>query len=213
MTRLKLAGGPMPPDEPNAANPQSRVFPIRVALMTAAIAVLALIAVWLALAPKGANQSLVGGPFALEDGSGKTVSEQTLRGRPFLVYFGYTHCPDVCPTELAHISDVLAAMGDKAVPALFITVDPERDTPKVMQDYASSFGPHVIGLSGSPQAIGAVEKEYRVFARKGKLESDGSYSMDHSSVIYFMDKTGGFVEALNVDRPPEEAAKEVERYL
>jgi len=203
----------MPPDEPNAANPQSRVFPIRVALMTAAIAVLALIAVWLALAPKGANQSLVGGPFALEDGSGKTVSEQTLRGRPFLVYFGYTHCPDVCPTELAHISDVLAAMGDKAVPALFITVDPERDTPKVMQDYASSFGPHVIGLSGSPQAIGAVEKEYRVFARKGKLESDGSYSMDHSSVIYFMDKTGGFVEALNVDRPPEEAAKEVERYL
>ncbi|HKN27555.1 MAG TPA: SCO family protein [Roseiarcus sp.] len=203
----------MPPDEPNAANPQSRVFPIRVALMTAAIAVLALIAVWLALAPKGANQSLVGGPFALEDGSGKTVSEQTLRGRPFLVYFGYTHCPDVCPTELAHISDVLAAMGDKAVPALFITVDPERDTPKVMQDYASSFGPHVIGLSGSPQAIGAVEKEYRVFARKGKLESDGSYSMDHSSVIYLMDKTGGFVEALNVDRPPEEAAKEVERYL
>ena len=203
----------MPPDEPNAANPQSRVFPIRVALMTAAIAVLALIAVWLALAPKGANQSLVGGPFALEDGSGKTVSEQTLRGRPFLVYFGYTHCPDVCPTELAHISDVLAAMGDKAVPALFITVDPERDTPKVMQDYASSFGPHVIGLSGSPQAIGAVEKEYRVFARKGKVESDGSYSMDHSSVIYFMDKTGGFVEALNVDRPPEEAAKEVERYL
>ena len=83
-------------------------------------------------------------------------------------------------------------MGDKAVPALFITVDPERDTPKVMQDYASSFGPHVIGLSGSPQAIGAVEKAFRVFARKGKVESDGSYSMDHSSIVYLMDKTGGF---------------------
>ena len=133
----------MPPTEPNASNPQSSAFPIRIALTTAAIAVLALIAVWLALAPKGANPSLVGGPFALEDGAGKTVTERTLRGRPFLVYFGYTHCPDVCPTELAHISDVLAAMGDKAVPALFITVDPERDTPKVMQDYASSFGPHV----------------------------------------------------------------------
>ena len=203
----------MPPTEPNASNPQSSAFPIRIALTTAAIAVLALIAVWLALAPKGANPSLVGGPFALEDGAGKTVTEQTLRGRPFLVYFGYTHCPDVCPTELAHISDVLAAMGDKAVPALFITVDPERDTPKVMQDYASSFGPHVIGLSGSPQAIGVVEKEYRVFARKGKVESDGSYSMDHSSVVYLMDKSGGFVEALNVDWPPEEAAKELERYL
>jgi protein SCO1 len=213
MTGLNLAGDAMPPTEPNAANPQSRAFPIRIALSTAAIAVLALIAVWLALAPKGANQALVGGPFALEDGAGKTVTERTLRGRPFLVYFGYTHCPDVCPTELAHISDVLAAMGDKAVPALFITVDPERDTPKVMQDYASSFGAHVIGLSGSPQAIGAVEKEYRVFARKGKVESDGSYSMDHSSIIYLMDKTGGFVEALNVDRPPEEAAKELERYL
>jgi protein SCO1 len=214
MTPLNPAGDAMPPTEPNSTNPQSRAFPIRVALTTAAIAALALIAVSLALAPKGAtNQALVGGPFALEDGAGKTVTEQTLRGRPFLVYFGYTHCPDVCPTELAHVSDVLAAMGDKAVPALFITVDPERDTPKVMQDYASSFGPHVIGLSGSPQAIGAVEKEYRVFARKGKVESDGSYSMDHSSIVYLMDKTGGFVEALNVDRPPEETAKELERYL
>jgi protein SCO1 len=201
------------PSTPNAANPQSRAFSIRIALTTAAIAVLALIAVWLARAPQGANQSLVGGPFALEDGSGKTITDQTLRGRPFLVYFGYTHCPDVCPTELARISDVLAAMGDKAVPALFITVDPARDTPKVMQDYASSFGPHVIGLSGSPQAIGAAEKAYRVFARKGKEESDGSYSMDHSSIVYLMDKTGGFVEALNLDRPPQQTAKELQRYL
>jgi protein SCO1 len=203
----------MPPTEPNAATRQSRAFSIQVALTTAAIAVLALIAVWLAWAPKGSNQSLIGGPFALEDGSGKTVSEQTLRGRPFLVYFGYTHCPDVCPTELARISDALTAMGDNAVPALFITVDPERDTPKVMQDYAGSFGPHMIGLSGSPQAIGAVEKAYRVFARKGKVESDGSYSMDHSSIVYLMDKAGGFVEALNLDRSPDETAKELERYL
>ena len=203
----------MPPTEPDAASGQSRAFSIQIALTTAAIAVLALIALWLALAPKGSSQSLIGGPFALEDGSGKTVSDQTLRGRPFLVYFGYTHCPDVCPTELARISDVLAAMGDKAIPALFITVDPERDTPKVMQDYVSSFGPHMIGLSGSPQAIGAVEKAYRVFARKGKIESDGGYSMDHSSIVYLMDKAGGFVEALNLDRPPEETAKELERYL
>ncbi len=210
---MKSAGDATPPAGPNRSGPTPGAFPIRVALTTAAAAVLALIAVWLAWGPKGANPSLVGGPFALEDGSGKTVTDQTFRGRPFLVYFGYTHCPDTCPTELAHISDVLAAMGDKAVPALFITVDPERDTPKVMQDYASSFGPHVIGLSGAPQAIGAVEKTYRVFARKGKVESDGGYSMDHSSVVYLMDKTGGFVEALNVDRPPEETAKELERYL
>ena len=104
-------------------------------------------------------------------------------------------------------------MGDKAPPALFITIDPERDTAAVMQDYVSSFDPHIVGLSGTPKAIGAVEKEYRVFARKGEVQSDGSYSMDHSSIVYLMDKSGGFVEALNLDRPPEETAKELMRYL
>ena len=202
----------MTPTEADKTNERSRAFSTRFAL-TAAAAALTLIAVWLTWAPKGPNPSLIGGPFALTDGSGATVTDRGLRGRPFLVYFGYTHCPDTCPTELARISDVLAAMGDKAVPALFITVDPERDTPKVMQDYASSFGPHVIGLSGTPQEIGAVEKAYRVYARKGKVESDGSYSMDHSSIVYLMDKTGNFVEALNLDRPPQQTAEEVERYL
>ena len=110
----------------------------------------------------------------------------------------------MCPTELARIADVLSKMGDKAIPALFITVDPERDTPKVMQDYASSFGAAITGLSGSPQAIGAVEKAYRVFARKGEVQSDGSYSMDHSSVVYLMDKTGGFRRSAE----PRPAARE-----
>ena len=203
----------MTPSEPDATNERSRAFSTRFALTAAAAAGLALIAVWLTWAPRGPSPSLIGGPFALTDGSGATVTDGTLRGRPFLVYFGYTHCPDTCPTELARISDVLVALGEKAVPALFITVDPERDTPKVMQDYAGSFGSHVIGLSGSPQAIGAVEKAYRVFARKGKVEYDGSYSIDHSSVVYLMDKTGGFVEALSLDRPPRLTAEEVERYL
>src|SRR5271165_2409804 len=202
----------MPPTEPeNTQN--ARAFPIRIAATMAAIAVLAIAATWLAWAPQASNRSLIGGPFALQDGDGKTITDESMRGRPFLVYFGYTHCPDVCPTELASISDVLAKMGGKAIPALFITVDPERDTPKVMQDYASSFDPHVIGLSGSPQSVGAVEKAYRVFARKGAVQSDGGYSMDHSSIVYLMDKAGGFVEALNVERPPEEVAKELEKYL
>ncbi len=193
---------------------RSRALTIRVGATLAAVALLAGVALWLsASGPQGTGTSLIGGPFALEDGSGRTVTDQTLHGRPFLVYFGYTHCPDVCPTELARVADALARMGDKAAPALFITVDPERDTPKVMQDYASSFGSSVIGLSGSPQAIGAAEKAYRVFARKGEVQSDGSYSMDHSSIVYLMNKDGGFVEALNLDRPPEETAKEIERYL
>ncbi len=187
---------------------------ISIAATAAVAGVLVLAALWLAFAQQTSpSRSLIGGPFALDDANGKTVTDQSLRGRPFLVYFGYTHCPDTCPTELARISDVLVKMGDQAVPALFITVDPERDTPKVMQDYVSSFNPHIMGLSGTPQAIGSVEKAYRVFARKGEIQSDGSYSMDHSSIIYLMDKSGAFVQALNLDQPPDETAKELRRYL
>lgn len=191
----------------------SAALSIRIAAGLAAIAVIAIAALWLIGGPRGAKGSLVGGSFALQDGRGRTVSDQTLRGKPFLVYFGYTHCPDVCPTELARISDVLAKMGDKAIPALFITVDPERDTPAIMEDYVSSFNPHIIGLSGSPQAIGAAEKAYRVFARKGPPRSDGGYAMDHSSIVYLMGKSGAFVEALNLDRPPEDTAKELNSLL
>jgi protein SCO1/2 len=141
------------------------------------------------------------------------VTDASLRGQPFLVYFGYTHCPDVCPTELAAISDVLRAMPDKRVKALFITVDPERDTPAAMADYVSSFDNRIIGLSGSPQAIAQVEKDYRVYARKADPQPNGDYSMDHSSVIYLMDSKGAFAEVFRVDRPPEQSAKELEGYL
>ena len=157
--------------------------------------------------------ALIGGAFSLEDGDGKTVSDQTLRGRPFLVYFGYTHCPDVCPTELARISDVLSKMGDKPIPALFITVDPERDTPKVMQDYvAASIRPS----SDFPAARRRSRRRRRPFGcspARGQPQPDGDYSMDHSSIVYLMDKNGAFVEAFNVERPPEDAAKDLEKYL
>ncbi|RBP13746.1 protein SCO1/2 [Roseiarcus fermentans] len=199
------------PNSRTGSRPPAR--PGLVALAIGAAAVLA-IAAWLALTPeRGATPSLIGGPFALSDGDGRTITSDSLRGRPFLVYFGYTHCPDVCPTELARVADVLAKMGDKAIPALFITVDPERDTPKVMQDYASSFSAPIIGLSGSPQAIGAVEKAYRVYARKGPVGPDGDYAMDHSSIVYVMNKAGGFSRPLNLDRPPEEVARELEQDL
>jgi protein SCO1/2 len=202
----------MPEPEPKSA-PRSRKVAIRVVATIVAIALVGLAAFLLTSPSERPRGALIGGAFALEDGDGKTVSDQTLKGRPFLVYFGYTHCPDVCPTELARVSDILGKMGDKAIPTLFITVDPERDTPKVMQDYVSSFNPAVIGLSGSPEAVGATEKTFRVFARKGQKQPDGDYSMDHSSIVYLMDKNGAFVEAFNVERPPEEAAKDLERYL
>ena len=202
----------MAPTHPSRPD-QARASWMRVVAALVAVAGIALAGLWLTRAPRTSNVALIGGPFALQDGGGTTVSDQTLRGRPFLVYFGYTHCPDVCPTELARISDVLAKMGDQSIPVLFITVDPERDTPKIMQDYVSSFDSHIIGLSGSPQAIGAVEKAYRVFARKGPLQADGGYSMDHSSIVYLMDKSGAFVEAFNLDRPSEVAAKELRQFL
>jgi len=202
----------MPEAQPQK-EPRSAVFAVRAAA-TAFVVVALGFAAFILISPSGRPRAaLIGGPFALENGDGKTVSDQTLRGRPFLVYFGYTHCPDVCPTELAHISDILNRMGNKAIPALFITVDPERDTPKVMQDYVSSFNPAIVGLSGSPQSVEATEKTFRVFARKGEKQPDGDYSMDHSSVVYLMDKNGAFVEAFNVERSPEEAAKDLEARL
>lgn len=202
----------MPETEAKKAQ-RSRALAIRV-IATLVVAAALGLAAFVLISPRGGSRAgLIGGPFALQDGNGKTVSDQTLKGRPFLVYFGYTHCPDVCPTELAHISDILTKMGDKAIPALFITVDPDRDTPKIMQDYVSSFNPAIVGLSGSPQAVQAAEKTFRVFARKGEKQPDGDYSMDHSSVVYLMNKNGAFVEAFNVERQPEEAAKDLEARL
>ena len=197
--------------EPSA--PKSRSPTPLVVAIIAAVVLLAAGAIWFAWGPETSKTSLIGGAFSLRDGAGKTVTDKTMLGKPFLVYFGYTHCPDVCPTELARISDALAKMGGQAIPTLFITVDPERDTPKVMADYVSSFDGRIIGLSGTPQEIEAAERAYRVYARKGKADASGDYPMDHSSIVYLMNKSGQFVEALNLDRPPEDVAKELAGYL
>lgn len=165
--------------------------------------------------PTGSNQQAVaiGGPFRLETGGGRVVTDADLRGAPFLVFFGYAHCPDVCPTTTFQISEVLRALGpDAKVRALFITVDPERDTPAIMQDYVSSFDSRLIGLSGDRAAIDQVLREYRVYARKAPGEG-ASYAMDHSAVVYLMDRNGQFVRAFNLERPPEEAAAELRQLL
>lgn len=161
----------------------------------------------------------IGGPFALKTGEGRVVTDRDLRGAPFLVFFGYTHCPDVCPTTLAQISAVLAALGPEArLNVLFITVDPERDTPQLMADYASAFDPRVIGLSGDAQAVGAAMKAFRVYARKapdGHESSGGAggYAMDHSALVYLMDAEGRFLRLFSLDRPPDQAAAELKSLL
>ncbi|MGD0641082.1 MAG: SCO family protein [Roseiarcus sp.] len=179
------------------------------------IAVIALIGIgiWIAATPARSPTALVGGPFKLETANGKTLTDADMKGHAFLVYFGYTHCPDVCPTTLAEISDVLRRMPDKPIRVLFVTVDPERDTPASMADYVSSFDSRIVGLSGSPEQVAAIEKAYRVYARKGPAQANGDYSMDHSSVVYLMDANGAFVEALDMQRPPEETAKELAAYF
>jgi protein SCO1 len=196
------------PAKPNAA---PRLTP-RVLAAVAALLVLAGAGLWIVMTPSRSGTALIGGPFQLETAEGKTITDADMKGKPFLVYFGYTHCPDVCPTTLAQISDVLKRLPEKPIRVLFVTVDPERDTPALMADYVGSFDPRIIGLSGSPQDVAAMEKAYRVYARKAPTK-DGDYSMDHSSIVYLMDAKGGFVEAFNLDRPPEESAKELSSYL
>jgi protein SCO1/2 len=160
---------------------EKKPFPARIAL-AAAVAVLAVAGLAAYFTPSRTGQPLVGGAFALQEADGKTLTDKDLLGHPFLVYFGYTHCPDVCPTTLAQISDVFAKMPGKPIKALFITVDPWRDTPKIMGDYVSSFDKRVIGLSGSVDEIAKVEKAYRVYAAKGPVKN-GDYAMDHSSPL------------------------------
>src|SRR5580700_13847 len=156
----------------------------------------------------------IGGPFQLTDQSGQTVTEKSLQGRPSLIFFGFTHCPDVCPTSLFEISEVLHAMGADAdrVNAYFVTVDPERDTTAAMKDYLSSFDPHLKGLTGDPEVIAKVLSEYRVYSRKVPLK-DGDYTMDHTALIYLMDRDGHFVSPFNLKRTPEAAATDLKRYL
>jgi protein SCO1/2 len=164
--------------------------------------------------PMIAASSAIGGSFRLTDQNGKTITDQDLKGRPFLVFFGFTHCPEVCPTALFDISEILGKLGPDAekVNALFITVDPERDTPEKLKEYLSSFNPRLIGVGGNAEALAAVAKAYRVYYKKIPLK-DGDYTMDHTAIVYLMDKNGQFVAPFSLKRRPEDAAADLRRYL
>jgi protein SCO1/2 len=158
----------------------------------------------------------VGGPFQLVDQNGKHVSDADFRGRYMLIYFGYSFCPDVCPTTLAVMADALGKMGkdgEKIVP-VFITVDPARDTPKVLKPYMAAFGQRFVGLTGDAAAIGKVEKEYRVYSKKRPLDPakpDGNYAMDHSSVIYLVGPDGKLVNFYDEAISPADLAADLKQ--
>ncbi len=156
----------------------------------------------------------IGGAFELVDHTGAKVTEQALTGKPTIIFFGFTHCPDVCPTALFEMSEVLRAMGSDAdrINAFFVSVDPERDTPAVMKDYLGSFDPRLKGLSGSRAATDKIIAAYRVFAKKIPLQGD-DYTMDHTALIYLMGKDGKFIAPFNLKRQPEAAAADLKRYL
>lgn len=166
------------------------------------------------MSPPAPAPAAVGGAFRLIDQNGQSVSEADLKGQPSLIFFGFTHCPDVCPTTLFEVSEILGKMGEdaKRVNALFVTVDPERDTPEKLKDYLSSFHPRLRGLTGDAAAVAAIEKAYRVYSKKVPLEG-GGYTMDHTSLVYLMDRDGRFVAPFNMRRTPEEAAAELRKYL
>jgi len=196
--------------------PPSRFLPVLGAFLCGLLLVFAAVVYFAgrSSSPIGPAIAAVGGPFHLEDQNGEPVSDTDMKGRPFLVFFGFTHCPDICPTTLFEISEVMRKLGKDAdrTGVLFITVDPERDTPAALKDYLSSFDPHLRGLTGDPAAVNAAIKAYRVYAKKIPLEN-GDYTMDHTAVVYLMDKDGHFVAPFNLKQTPEAAAEQLRRYL
>ena len=161
------------------------------------------------------GEALIGGPFELTDQDGTKVTDQTYKGKLKLIYFGFTFCPDACPTALGVMSaalDKLDVAGERVVPML-ITVDPERDTPQVLKDYVSNFHPRMVGLTGTPEQIAQVAKAYRVFYQKASGATAGDYLMDHTLLIYLMDGEGKYLKHFTPDATPEQIAEEIRKHL
>jgi protein SCO1/2 len=171
-------------------------------LIAAAVVALALFiggAAWLmrwdAHAPLTAGIAQVGGPFSLVNQDGRRVTEKDFLGRYTLVFFGYTYCPDVCPTELQVMTAALDEMGDrgKNIQPVFVSIDPERDTPETLKAYVGNFGGRLVGLTGTPEEVAQAAKAYRVYYRKSDSGDPKNYLMDHSSIIYLMGPDGLFI--------------------
>jgi protein SCO1 len=164
---------------------------------------------------QSSGAALIGGPFSLVGADGKPVTDRDFRGRYMLILFGFTHCPDICPAELQVIAQALEQLGDKAkkVVPIFITLDPERDAPEAMANYVKSFGPNFVGLTGSPEAIAAAAKAYRVAYSKENKDSAGDYSVDHSALAYLMDPEGRYVTHFSYGLSADQMAEKLEKLL
>ena len=168
-------------------------------------------------APDYATRVAIGGPFTLVDHNGKTVTWADFRGRYVLIFFGYTFCPDVCPTSMMTVSQALDLLGPKAgkVQPLFISVDPERDTPETLKSFVENFHPRLTGLTGSPEQVAAAAKAFKVYYKKMKEEGspDDEYLVNHSTSVYLMDPQGEFSAVFSYETAPEAMAEKIGTYL
>jgi protein SCO1/2 len=165
---------------------------------------------------QGSGVALVGGPFSLIDQDGRRVTEKDFLGKYILVFFGYTYCPDICPTELQVMSAALDQMGPEAgrIQPIFVSIDPARDTPEVLKAYVANFGPRLIGLTGSPEEVAAIAKAYRAYyAKAGNGSTATDYLMDHSSIIYLMGPDGRFVKHMPYTTDAAKLATELKETL
>lgn len=176
----------------------------------AVVAVATLISVFIEL-PRAPNTragglTAIGGPFTLVDDTGAAVSDASIRGKPTVIYFGYTFCPEVCPTTLTDLSHWMQMLGPDAdkLNYVFVTVDPERDTPKVMHAYVSAFDPRIRGFTGTSEQIAKIASEYRVYYKRLPT-SDGGYVMDHSSILYLMDPNERFISTIGYQEKDDTA--------
>ena len=152
----------------------------------------------------------IGGPFQLVDMAGRPVTEKALIGKPTAVFFGFTYCPEVCPTTLTELTAALRDIGPAAdwLNVVFISMDPERDTPAQMKTYLSNFDPRIRGFTGTPEAVAATAKAYRVYYKKAPLE-DGGYTIDHSSAVYLFDRQGQFIEPIGYGTPHDRVVSQL----
>lgn len=163
----------------------------------------------------GTGVAQIGGPFTLVDHTGRQVTQADFSDRHLLIYFGYTYCPDVCPTELQVMTEALDLLGEDAseIRPLFITVDPERDTVPAMADYVAHFYDSFVGLTGSPEQVAAAAKAYRVYFAKGPRDEDGVYLMDHSSFVYLMGRDGAYLAHFGPGTAPQAMADKIRSFL
>jgi protein SCO1/2 len=185
------------------------------------LAAAALIATWQIAQERGAGTgtasgtAAVGGPFTLVDQTGRTVTEADYAGKLKLIFFGYTYCPDICPTQLQTVAETMDALGSDAaqVQPIFITIDPERDTPAQLAAYVKLFHPALVGLTGTPEQIAKVAKEYRVYFARVEQGAPGEYLMDHGTYVYLMGRDNSLITVFDPRATADAMAKVVRQHL